>query len=425
MYDHDGERIMTYDVIEYKPKRRRRLVKFVAVCVAISCFGASFGYGLGLSGVFSALPLADGAGQGAPPAASEAFAIRGNTPLAGEPVNLMNNIGDLTGSNGVADVVRQSSKSVVSINVSGTARNMFNRARPFESAGSGIIIGEADDKLYIVTNHHVIRNADTVTISVGCDAARHGLTDNRKLVTASYVGSDFESDLAVISVDKADMADVPFEIAETGNSDMLDVGEIVIAIGNALGGGMTATMGIISAKNRQLSIERRNITVLQTDAAINPGNSGGALVNMNAEVIAINTAKLKEIGVEGMGYAIPINEALVTIEQLIENGATAQPGRPYLGIQGRVVDEQLRDENNLPSVGIYVHSVMEGSGAEVAGIRRGDIIVGFGERTISHMEDLQEALQASRVGDVVEVAIYRNGVRVRVQVTLRNANQRF
>lgn len=411
MYHHDNESGMTYEIVEYKPRRKKSgWAKLAVVCLLISCFGMSLGFGFGISRV---LPLPGNAEIGL--TNGEAQAVTALSDQS-QSITFVNTPPVLQSTNGVINVVKQSASSVVSINISGTVRNVFNRSRQFDSAGSGIIIGEDSERLYIATNNHVISNASNVTISV----------DDSSQVTANYVGSDFESDLAVISVTKADMlvAGVPYRIAMIGNSDVLEVGEIVVAIGNALGEGKTATMGIISAMNKQLNIEGRSITALQTDAAINPGNSGGALVNMRGEVIGINTAKLSDIGVEGMGYSIPINEALVMIAQLIEKGPPVQ-SKPYLGIEGTAISEQVREYNSLPSVGIYVHSVIGGSSAEEAGIKSGDIIVGFGEKKITTFEDLQEALQASKVGDTVDLTLYRNRTLGNIKVTLKGIDLKF
>jgi len=400
---------MTYEIVEYKPRRERRgLARLAVACLLISCLGLSFGFGLGISG---AVPFRGNMAIGL--AADEAQAD--TLSEQSQSITFVNNPTTLSSTNGVINVVKQSASSVVSINISGT-RNIFNRARPFDSAGSGIIIADDKERLYIATNNHVISNASSVTISV----------DDSSQVTANYVGSDFESDLAVISVAKVDMlaAGVPYRIAMVGNSDALEVGEIVVAIGNALGEGKTATMGIVSAMNKQLNIEGRSIMTLQTDAAINPGNSGGALVNMRGEVIGINTAKLSDIGVEGMGYSIPIKEALVVIARLIEKGTTAQ-ARPYLGIHGTDIDEPTRQYNNLASVGIFVYSVIEGSSAEEAGLRRGDILVGFNDRKIANMEDLQKALQACKIGDTVNLALYRNGTLGQIRATLKGLDLQF
>jgi serine protease Do len=300
---------------------------------------------------------------------------------------------------GVADVVKKVSNAVVSINLSvETQGGFFMQGGEQEGAGSGIIFSESDDLVYIATNNHVIENASKVSISV----------DDENTVPANYIGSDLQADLAVISVSKADLAaaGIKYQIAAFGDSSLLQVGEGVVAIGNAMGEGKTATSGIVSAIDKQITIEGKTLNVIQTDAAINPGNSGGALANFAGEVVGINTAKLSSEGVEGMGYSIPSNTAKEIFQSLIVNGSVQ---KPYLGIQGMSIDDKMKETYSLPSLGVYVADVTQGAAAQAAGMKASDIIVGFGDKKIATLEELQAAIADAEIGTEVEVYIYRNG----------------
>jgi serine protease Do len=201
----------------------------------------------------------------------------------------------------------------------------------------------------------------------------------------------------------------------------MEVGDTVLAIGNAMGEGISATQGIISTKEKTIVVERRTLTVLQTDAAINQGNSGGPLVNANGEVIGINTAKLFASGVEGMGYSLPINEALAILNEILE---IATADRPFLGITYREVTEEMKDLFNLPTLGIIIREVHAGTAAEKAGLQERDIVVAFGDYPISGGEDLRDALAASKVGEEVVLGVYRNNEMMEVTVTIGNLNER-
>lgn len=296
--------------------------------------------------------------------------------------------------------------------------NVFGQQYTQEEAasGSGIIVGKTDDELLIVSNNHVVESADTLTVTFidGSEAQ------------AQVKGLDSDMDLAVIAVSLNDLSDDTknaITVATLGSSDDLKLGEPVIAIGNALGYGQSVTNGIVSALNREITLENGSTgTFIQTNAAINPGNSGGALLNMNGEVIGINSNKIGGTTVEGMGYAIPITSASPIIADLMERQTrtkVAEDEVGYIGISLREVTSQISQMYNMPE-GIYVVSVEEGSAAANAGIMKGDIITKFDGSSISSYSDLQKTLQYYAAGDSVTVTVQRpqNGEYVSIELNL-------
>ena len=326
----------------------------------------------------------------------------------------------------VSDVVEKVMPAMVSIvnNFTETA-NVFGQQYTQEEAasGSGIIVGKTDDELLIVSNNHVVESADTLTVTFidGSEAQ------------AQVKGLDSDMDLAVIAVSLNDLSDDTknaITVATLGSSDDLKLGEPVIAIGNALGYGQSVTNGIVSALNREITLENGSTglengstgTFIQTNAAINPGNSGGALLNMNGEVIGINSNKIGGTAVEGMGYAIPITSASPIIADLMERQTrtkVAEDEVGYIGISQQEVTSQISQMYNMPE-GIYVVSVEEGSAAANAGIMKGDIITKFDGSSISSYSDLQKMLQYYAAGDSVTITVQRpqNGEYVSVELNL-------
>ena len=287
------------------------------------------------------------------------------------------------------------------------------------SVGSGIIIGKNDTELLIVTNNHVVEGADTLSAS---------FIDN-SVYEATIKGTDSDNDLAVIAVPLSSISDDTMSqiaVAAVGDSDSLKVGEQVVAIGNALGYGQSVTTGIVSATDRTLSSSdssdsnalisstvttKETPTYIQTDAAINPGNSGGALVNMKGEVIGINSAKLASTEVEGMGYAIPITRVSSIIEELMNETTrtkVADSQKSSIGIAGITVDSNINAAYGIPA-GVYVASVTQGSGAEAAGIRKGDVITKFDGKTVSTIQELKEKLQYYAAGETVSITVQSPG----------------
>lgn len=319
----------------------------------------------------------------------------------------------------VSDVVEKVMPAMVSIvnNFTETA-NVFGQQYTQEEAasGSGIIVGKTDDELLIVSNNHVVESADTLTVTFidGSEAQ------------AQVKGLDSDMDLAVIAVSLNDLSDDTknaITVATLGSSDDLKLGEPVIAIGNALGYGQSVTNGIVSALNREITLENGSTgTFIQTNAAINPGNSGGALLNMNGEVIGINSNKIGGTAVEGMGYAIPITSASPIIADLMERQTrtkVAEDEVGYIGISRQEVTSQISQMYNMPE-GIYVVSVEEGSAAANAGIMKGDIITKFDGSSISSYSDLQKMLQYYAAGDSVTITVQRpqNGEYVSIELNL-------
>lgn len=303
----------------------------------------------------------------------------------------------------VTEVVKSAMPCVVSITNFYTAMDWYGDESKEEASGSGIIVGENEDELLIVTNYHVIEENDKISVQFIDDSE----------VIAYVKGTSREHDLAVITVLLEDIDEETKQkiaIATLGNSDDLQVGEPAIAIGNSLGYGQSVTTGVISALNREIEFDDDTSNFLiQTDAAINPGNSGGALLNVKGEVIGINSSKIADYLIEGMGYAIPITTAKPIIEELMHRETkqkVAENEKAFLGISGRDVAEEVSMAYNLPR-GVYVIDIVENTGAAEAGIQNGDIIVAFEGEEITQMAQLQELLEYYAAGTSVEITIMR------------------
>ncbi|MBC9783982.1 trypsin-like peptidase domain-containing protein [Heliobacterium chlorum] len=270
------------------------------------------------------------------------------------------------------------------------------------SSGSGVIIDAQNG--YIVTNNHVVEGAKALQV---------GLADGRT-TQGRIIGRDPRTDLAVVKIDSEGLTSAPL-----GNSDTVEVGELVVAIGNPLGKefARTVTHGIISATDRTLDVGETRLKVLQTDAAINPGNSGGGLFNMRGELIGINSAKIASSGVEGMGFAIPINVAKPIVQQLIEQGHVA---RPWLGVSGLIVTEAAANYYDLPR-GFYIKQVVANSPAAKCGLQRGDIITKVDDNDITTMQQFTNVINNHAVGDTMSLIVYRNGETVSLQATLEQS----
>ena len=326
-----------------------------------------------------------------------------------------------TGTSDIASIAKNAMPSIVSItNMSvQEVQSFFGGTQQQESTsvGSGIIIGQTDSELLILTNNHVVEGNEKLTVS---------FVDNES-VEANVKGTDSTKDLAVVAVKISDVKDSTMDeiaVATMGDSSKLEVGEQVVAIGNALGYGQSVTSGIVSATERTLDGYEGG-TLIQTDAAINPGNSGGALLNSNGEVIGINTAKVATDSVEGMGYAIPISDASDTIQNLMNQETktkVSEAEQGYLGIQGVDVSDESAKMYNMPT-GVYISDVVKNGGAQQAGLTKGSVITGLEGTTISDMNSLKEQLQYYRVGDKVKVTLQVPGNNVEytektVEVTL-------
>ena len=307
------------------------------------------------------------------------------------------------GSSSVAAIADAAMPSLVAITNQSVQEmmNWFGQSQAYESqsSGSGIIIGQTDTELLIVTNNHVVDGAQTLSV---------GFIDETA-AKAQVKGTDAEHDIAVISVNLSDLsADTlsQIKVIQVGSSADLQVGEQVVAIGNALGYGQSVTTGIVSALNRPVTIDGVTNTLIQTDAAINPGNSGGALLNMSGQLVGINSAKYSDTTVEGMGYAIPVDDVTDIIESLMNRTARTQKApegqQGFLGITGQDVTSEISEAYGMPK-GVYITSVEEGSAAEKAGLQKGDIITKFDGTSVSSLSGLQELISYYSSGETVEI----------------------
>ncbi len=303
----------------------------------------------------------------------------------------------------VSDIATNVMPSVVSITIKQITEynaGFFGQTYEYESegSGSGIIIGENGEELLIVTNNHVVADADTVSVAF----------IDEQVYEAKVKGTDSDSDLAIIVVDLDELSaetKSQIKIATIGSSDELKVGQQVVAIGNALGYGQSVTTGIVSAKNR--TNETNATPLIQTDAAINPGNSGGALLNMKGEVIGINSAKMASYDVEGMGYAIPISEVKSIIDNLMNRETrekVSEEERGYLGIGCQTISEEASMTYGFP-VGALVSEVMDGSAAKRAGIKKNYVITEFDGQKVSSAEGLVGMLEYYKAGETVDIVV--------------------
>lgn len=317
-------------------------------------------------------------------------------------------------STSVVEIAKKLGPSIVGIRT--TVQTSLDHFLDIEEAknrveGSGIII-IADG--YIMTNYHVVQYADKRYNPDQKTALEVFLPDNRK-VTAKFIGGDSLNDLAVI---KINLKKLP--VADLGDSNKLKVGELAVAIGNPLGlefaGSVTA--GVISALNRTVMIEDRSLELIQTDAAINPGNSGGALVNGEGKVIGVNTIKISVSGVEGLGFAIPINNAKPIVKELMKYGYVR--GRPFIGITGQDITGEIALRYDLP-VGIFVIDVSPGSGAEQAGIQKKDIVISLAGKSIKSMQQLNSVKKGYKAGETVKVGIIRKNKRMTLNLKFSEA----
>lgn len=338
----------------------------------------------------------------------------GKTTVIQSSTGSVSNTVNLTDySNTAMSVANKVLPSVVSIEIEYTITSPSFYGRESSStsvaSGSGVIITSDG---YILTNNHVVSDDSSDSyyqVSTANKISVYLYNDDTPY-EATIVGTDDVTDLAVLKIDATDLT-----AAELGDSSAVAVGEFVMAIGNPLDMNNTVTAGIISALDREITDENNTTyNLIQTDAAINAGNSGGALVNADGKVIGINTLKLYGTSVEGIGFAIPINDTLDIIDQLITYNKVK---RPYIGISGSDISEEYAEYYNLPQ-GVYVNSVEENSPADAAGLKTGDIITKLNDTTITNMTELTNAKNEHEIGDTVSITINRNGKSQTLTLTL-------
>lgn len=395
--------------------------KIGAVALSAVLFGGVAG------GVFTGVTYATGATAKAKATQTESDSSQQTTTTKLQTATVSTSTASSTssGSMDVTSIVQSAMPSIVAITNKSVQEvqnyfSMFSRGggtqeQEVESQGSGIIIGQNDSELLIATNNHVVEGADTLSVCFADDNA----------CEATVKGTDSDNDLAVIAVKLSDISDdtmSQIKIAEIGDSNQLQVGEQVVAIGNALGYGQSVTTGIVSAVNRQLEDSNSENGFIQTDAAINPGNSGGALLNMQGQVIGINSAKLASTEVEGMGYAIPVSTASPIFEDLMNRQTRTKVSSDQaaaLGIKGQTVDSSIAEAYGIPQ-GVYVAEIEQGSAAEKAGITAGSVITKFDDTTIESMDDLKSCLEYYAAGETVDlvVKIADNGSYVEKTLTI-------
>lgn len=406
--ENNTEQLKQNEELDIKRKKKKHKVssKIAVGLVGVILCGTSVGFGLGVGLNTSKEYIARND--------TKSFQFS-DSKVDSIPTNAVS----LSNSASVSEIIKNVQNSVVNISTQTQETQLYNQLFGIEgsNSGSGVIYKEEGDIVYILTNNHVIEGANYVTVSITGD----------EQISAKFVGKDPQYDLAVISVLKSDLKEAGIEeinVADFADSDTLEVGEYVLAIGNALGQGKTVTQGIISAQNKDINIDGKKLNVIQTDAAINPGNSGGALVDSNGEVVGINTAKIASSTIEGTGYAIPSSTAKTVADNIISNGSNS---RPVLGVEVATVTDRDRQMYNLGNIeGVFIYSVNRGGNAANAGLIPSDIIVGFNGEQIKNNEDLSSAISKVKINDEVKIDIIRNGNKaMKINVKLEEINQNF
>lgn len=399
-----------YEFDEQQYERKGRIWKYIAVAVVFALLGAI--------GMYYMLPyISDDYSENAvvtPNEQEQKVAENDEANQEKDKAKLpeLGYKGDLfiTSDNPVVEIAEKVGPAVVGITNKSiiTYRDWFFGdvyMQEQEGYGSGIILS---DEGYIVTNAHVVEGAKELYV----------VFQGEKQVPAQLVGMDTTSDVAVVKVDPQVFKEVKYAVAKLGDSDKVRPGELAVAIGNPLGHDLagTITVGVISAVNRTLVVDQRPMKLIQTDAAINRGNSGGALVNTKGEVIGMNT--LKGSGAEGLGFAIPTNEFLPIVRELIQKGVVVREGdKPGIGIWGHEITAAEAKQLNYPQ-GILVRAVVQNGAAAKAGIQPGDVIIGFNDKPIKTFQELKDAINQHKVGDTVKIKIWRDGKEFTLPVTL-------
>ncbi len=364
---------------EKKEKKNKSKVFWILICALV-------GFVSGIGGTFLTLQLSGG--------------ISSNTDVIYQSVVQTNEDGEAVDEMSTVDVVENVKDSIVEITTSKTETTVFLQQYVTSGAGSGVVFSDAG---LIVTNHHVIDGADEIKVRL----------TNGDEYGAELIASDAQSDLAVLRIDAENLTPVVL-----GDSDTLNVGESVIAIGNPLGSlGGTVTEGILSAKDREITIDGQSMTLLQTSAAINPGNSGGGLFNSKGELIGVVNAKSSGSDIEGLGFAIPINIAKSVVNDLVENGKVS--GRITLGITYYEISSITQAmEHGVNVLGLLVSEVTPNSNAAAAGIQANDVIVEADGEQVTTSDDLRSALSSHKIGDTMTFTVVRDKEYVELSCTL-------
>lgn len=384
-----------------KTKKEHRILKKVLGCIGLAaCFGLVAG------GTFCGVKYAvsrffpEETVQGED-ASEHNNVLHGkqNITIASTPVS---EVGETDASEAVAAVVEKTMPAMVSVKTLYSSTSYFFGQPIYneqEGGGSGIIVGSNEDDLLIATNYHVIDQTSSVQVILA-DGTSHAVT---------VKGSDADADLAILALPLSDLTQETMDsidIAVLGDSDNSKIGQMVVAIGNALGYGPTVTVGYLSAKDREITIEGNDMVLLQTNAAINSGNSGGALLNTKGEVIGINNAKLSSTEIEGICFAIPISEATPILDDLMTREILTDDEKGYLGVSVLELESAIFQDYNWPE-GVYVSAVSAGSAAEKAGIYQGDIITHVNDEKVTTANQLVNAVTSHRHGTVVKITLQR------------------
>lgn len=391
-----------YNVRSAEPKKKsgsRRVVALALVCALIGGLGGGAAVGMALRGGASAAPAAVEESKDQEPSAVETEAeAEKETEASEEHDNIRSTVIEVTTNSPATtmvpqDVYEKYVNAVVAIANEGTATNVFGQISPTASSGSGFIISEDG---YIVTNNHVVAGAETLTVT---------MTSGEEF-EAEIIGADAENDVALIKIDASGLPTVAI-----GESGSIEVGQQVCAIGNPLGElTNTLTVGYVSALDREINENGTPINMFQTDCAINAGNSGGPIFDMHGNVIGITTAKYSANGtyqasIEGIGFCVPIDDAMDIISDLLQYGYVK--GRAYLGISCQAISSTVTQYYHLP-VGVYVYSIEEGSAAEKAGLKEGDIITAIDGTEIESITELKSRLKEFTAGDTAILSVYRS-----------------
>ncbi len=391
-----------YNVRTAEPKKKsgsRRVVALALVCALIGGLGGGAAVGMALRGGASAAPAAVEESKDQEPSAVETEAeTKKEAEASEEHDNIRSTVIEVTTNSPATtmvpqDVYEKYVNAVVAIANEGTATNVFGQISPTASSGSGFIISEDG---YIVTNNHVVAGAETLTVT---------MTSGEEF-EAEIIGADAENDVALIKIDASGLPTVAI-----GESSSIEVGQQVCAIGNPLGElTNTLTVGYVSALDREINENGTPINMFQTDCAINAGNSGGPIFDMHGNVIGITTAKYSANGtyqasIEGIGFCVPIDDAMDIISDLLQYGYVK--GRAYLGISCQAISSTVTQYYHLP-VGVYVYSIEEGSAAEKAGLKEGDIITAIDGTELESITELKSRLKEFTAGDTAILSVYRS-----------------